>query len=98
MMFRGGGGGGGVLIKMMHLVGAVLLLLLLVMQIFNCSHHVYGLSMLYYTTNCPLAVPIVQNTVFAALQSDPTLAAGLIRMHFHDCFIQVPPSLHHLSL
>lgn len=88
-MFRGGGGG--LLIKMMHLVGAVLLLLL--MQIFNCSHHVYGLSMFYYTTNCPLAVPIVQNTVFAALQSDPTLAAGLIRMHFHDCFIQVPPSI-----
>jgi peroxidase len=48
-----------------------------------------GLSMNYYVFNCPLAEPIVRSTVSSALQSDPTLAAALVRMHFHDCWIQV---------
>ncbi|KAG6779397.1 hypothetical protein POTOM_015777 [Populus tomentosa] len=47
-----------------------------------------GLSMNYYVFNCPLAEPILRSTVTSALQSDPTLAAALVRMHFHDCWIQ----------
>uniref|UniRef100_A0A5B7BR37 Peroxidase n=1 Tax=Davidia involucrata TaxID=16924 RepID=A0A5B7BR37_DAVIN len=47
-----------------------------------------GLSMNYYMMTCPFADAIVKNTVNRALQSDPTLAAGLLRMHFHDCFIE----------
>ncbi|GMN27056.1 hypothetical protein TIFTF001_001515 [Ficus carica] len=47
-----------------------------------------GLSMNYYTLSCPMAEFIVKNTVNSALQADPTLAAALVRMHFHDCFIQ----------
>ncbi|KAJ9537202.1 hypothetical protein OSB04_029935 [Centaurea solstitialis] len=47
-----------------------------------------GLNMNYYIMNCPMAEFIVKNSVNSALRSDPTLAAGLIRMHFHDCFIQ----------
>ncbi|KDP24220.1 hypothetical protein JCGZ_25877 [Jatropha curcas] len=47
-----------------------------------------GLSMNYYMLSCPFADLIVKNTVTSALQDDPTLAAGLVRMHFHDCFIQ----------
>ncbi|KAH8479891.1 hypothetical protein Peur_061921 [Populus x canadensis] len=47
-----------------------------------------GLSMNYYVFSCPFAEAIVRNTVTSALKSDPTLAAGLVRMHFHDCWIQ----------
>ncbi|KAL0907313.1 hypothetical protein M5K25_021714 [Dendrobium thyrsiflorum] len=47
-----------------------------------------GLSMDYYAFSCPFAESIVMNTVFQALNKDPTLAAALLRMHFHDCFIQ----------
>ncbi|XP_051140313.1 peroxidase 47 [Andrographis paniculata] len=48
-----------------------------------------GLSMnYYYAAGCPMAEFVVKNTVNAALQSDPTLAGALLRMHFHDCFIQ----------
>ncbi|KAE9619116.1 hypothetical protein Lal_00047667 [Lupinus albus] len=47
-----------------------------------------GLNMNYYFMSCPFVEPVVQNIVNNALQNDPTLAAGLIRMHFHDCFIE----------
>ncbi|XP_008788317.2 peroxidase 47 [Phoenix dactylifera] len=47
-----------------------------------------ALSMNYYALSCPLVEPIVKNVVNQALSQDPTLAAGLLRMHFHDCFIQ----------
>jgi len=48
-----------------------------------------GLNMNYYLFSCPLAELIVKSTLNRALQDDPTLAAGLVRMHFHDCFIEV---------
>lgn len=58
-----------------------------------------GLNMNYYLMSCPFVEPLVKNIVNRALDNDPTLAAALIRMHFHDCFIQVlslslPLSLH----
>ncbi|KAK9103041.1 hypothetical protein Sjap_020295 [Stephania japonica] len=47
-----------------------------------------GLSMEYYAMRCPMAEITVRNTVNRAVDSDATLAAGLLRMHFHDCFIE----------
>lgn len=52
-----------------------------------------GLNMNYYLMSCPFVEPVVKNVVNRALDNDPTLAAALIRMHFHDCFIQVQFSL-----
>ncbi|KAJ0969374.1 hypothetical protein J5N97_022251 [Dioscorea zingiberensis] len=49
---------------------------------------VHALSMEYYAIRCPLAEMMVKNTVNRALQNDPSLAAGLLRMHFHDCFVE----------
>jgi peroxidase len=48
-----------------------------------------GLNMNYYLMSCPFVEPVVKDIVNRALDNDPTLAAALIRMHFHDCFIQV---------
>lgn len=48
-----------------------------------------ALSMNYYIMTCPMIEGIVRNAVSSALQDDPTLAGPLLRMHFHDCWIQV---------
>ena len=43
----------------------------------------------FYDNTCTRAEGIVKETVRAAVQADSTIAASLIRLHFHDCFVQV---------
>jgi hypothetical protein len=43
----------------------------------------------YYTESCPDVESIVSNAVANAYQQDAGTAPGLIRLHFHDCFVQV---------
>ncbi|KAI3895092.1 hypothetical protein MKW92_048076 [Papaver armeniacum] len=42
----------------------------------------------YYSRTCPRAETIIRSTVSTHFRSNPTIAAGLLRMHFHDCFVQ----------
>lgn len=72
------------------LVMAKLLGVLLLMEVTVSGFRfgVDGLRMDYYIMTCPFAEQVVKNTVNRALGDDPTLAAALIRMHFHDCFIE----------
>ncbi|GAV84023.1 peroxidase domain-containing protein [Cephalotus follicularis] len=76
------------LAKMVSANIIVVLLLLEVLVTSGFNFVANGLSMNYYAMNCPLAEFVVKNSVNKALQADPTLAAGLVRMHFHDCFIE----------
>ncbi|XP_008785855.1 peroxidase 12 [Phoenix dactylifera] len=49
---------------------------------------VKGLSWSFYESSCPKLELIVGNYLKNAFQKDIGLAAGLLRVHFHDCFVQ----------
>ncbi|CAM0954768.1 unnamed protein product [Alopecurus aequalis] len=42
----------------------------------------------FYNATCPIAEGVVFAEMRAILQEDPTLAPSLLRMHYHDCFVQ----------
>lgn len=47
------------------------------------------LSFGFYAASCPSAEFIVRNTVRSASSSDPTIPGKLLRLLFHDCFVEV---------
>ncbi|KAK7302513.1 hypothetical protein RJT34_13404 [Clitoria ternatea] len=61
--------------------------LILALALVNTVHG-QGSRVGFYSRTCPRAESIVRSTVQSHVRSDPTLAAGLLRMHFHDCFVQ----------
>nr|XP_043608818.1 peroxidase 11 [Erigeron canadensis] len=46
------------------------------------------LSLDYYKSTCPNAEAIVRKEMECAVLSDPRNAALILRLHFHDCFVQ----------
>ncbi|CAN0872441.1 Peroxidase 9 [Linum grandiflorum] len=47
-----------------------------------------GLNPDYYKFSCPQANHIVVSVLENAIARDPRMAASLLRLHFHDCFVQ----------
>ncbi|GKA21948.1 basic peroxidase-like protein [Tanacetum coccineum] len=45
-------------------------------------------SSTFYDTTCPTALTTINASVSSAVSSNPRTAALLIRLHFHDCFVQ----------
>ncbi|KAI5654572.1 hypothetical protein M9H77_31759 [Catharanthus roseus] len=49
---------------------------------------VSGLSYTFHNSRCPDLKSIVRNRLREVFQNDVEQAAGLLRLHFHDCFVQ----------
>jgi peroxidase len=43
----------------------------------------------YYSCKCPKASSIVEAEVRAAIDHEKRIGASLLRLHFHDCFVNV---------
>ncbi|EEF51122.1 lignin-forming anionic peroxidase [Ricinus communis] len=42
----------------------------------------------FYDSTCPRALSIIRGRISTAVASELRMAASLIRLHFHDCFVQ----------
>lgn len=49
----------------------------------------YNYNYNYYDRSCPRLGMIVKYGVWAAFKNDTRIAASLLRLHFHDCFVNV---------
>ncbi|EAZ04858.1 hypothetical protein OsI_27037 [Oryza sativa Indica Group] len=47
-----------------------------------------GLRVGYYSSSCPKAEQIVKDTVKNAVYANRGIGAGLVRLFFHDCFVE----------
>ncbi|KAK9947026.1 hypothetical protein M0R45_012463 [Rubus argutus] len=47
-----------------------------------------GLFPEFYQFSCPQANDIVMSVLHKAIANNPRMAASLLRLHFHDCFVQ----------
>lgn len=51
-----------------------------------------NLSFNFYGASCPAAEFMVRNAVRSASDDDPTIPGKLLRLLFHDCFVEVSES------
>jgi peroxidase len=47
-----------------------------------------GLSPHYYHKSCPEALSIIKSGIEDAVKKEARIAASLLRLHFHDCFVK----------
>ncbi|KAM0933308.1 putative peroxidase [Dioscorea sansibarensis] len=64
------------------------LLLILSMDIAPPVNGQGGLQTGFYSSTCPKAESTIRSTVEKYFNRDATVAPGLLRLHFHDCFVQ----------
>ncbi|KAI4302201.1 hypothetical protein MLD38_037979 [Melastoma candidum] len=64
-------------------------LVLVVCMVMVCSYAtVPPLTLDYYSSSCPTVFDVIRKEMECAVSSDPRNAALIVRLHFHDCFVQ----------
>ncbi|KAL6175985.1 hypothetical protein ACLB2K_052621 [Fragaria x ananassa] len=69
-------------------ISVVFLALLVLATTFPSSVQSKTTRVGFYSRSCPRAESIVTQIVQKHFKSTPSIAPGLLRMHFHDCFVQ----------
>ncbi|KAL4342926.1 hypothetical protein S245_035912 [Arachis hypogaea] len=41
----------------------------------------------FYKKTCPKVLPVIRSVVEKAIKKEPRIGASLLRLHFHDCFV-----------
>jgi peroxidase len=47
------------------------------------------LSTDFYHSSCPKLLSIVNKGIISAIKKETRIGASLLRLHFHDCFVNV---------
>ncbi|CAN1319067.1 Peroxidase 57 [Linum perenne] len=68
-------------------VVALLFLLKLIIVLLS-AYTEASLELHFYRNSCPKAEAIVKSAMMRHFAGDPSVPAGLLRLHFHDCFIR----------
>lgn len=72
---------------------AILQFMIIVFSILYTSLHATTsdppLTLDYYASTCPTLFEIIRKEMECSVLSDPRNAALILRLHFHDCFVQV---------
>lgn len=66
-------------------------LLFLIIAATAVVHSCAQLTPDFYDHVCPDALPTIRRIVEQAIQQEPRMGASLLRLHFHDCFVNVSP-------
>ncbi|KAL4319302.1 hypothetical protein GQ457_18G023490 [Hibiscus cannabinus] len=66
-------------------IGRVVVMVTLLVLSSGCRAQ---LSSTFYKHTCPQALKTIRTVVRAAIARERRMAASLIRLHFHDCFVQ----------
>lgn len=56
---------------------------------FSAPNYHTGLTPYYYDYACPQALPAIRRVVKEAVEKERRMGASLLRLHFHDCFVNV---------
>ncbi|XP_054803917.1 peroxidase 43 [Prosopis cineraria] len=66
---------------------ALIMLAIVSVTMLSCEAQSLQLRVGFYSETCPDTEAIVRSVVNDAVSSDPNMAAILLRLHFHDCFV-----------
>lgn len=62
--------------------------LLLLLSLMSTTSEAAQLSSTFYDKTCPNALTTIRSSIRTAVSRERRMAASLIRLHFHDCFVQ----------
>ncbi|CAN1155831.1 Lignin-forming anionic peroxidase [Linum perenne] len=70
----------------------MLLLLIMLLSIAVSQSEAQELSTNFYSNSCPNALSTIRRSINTAISRERRMAASLLRLHFHDCFVQLDQS------